>query len=120
MLQGGKQYCLAMLPRVLAQALVFLLVANATSHCLLVSGAYAAVCCSGNEIDHQVTKDCCTAVANGQKGWKAAQQHFVERKHNCIANDEAAGNSVNDGDVAAMLHNTRLYQYVRTWWTPSH
>ena len=92
-----------MLPRGLAWALVLMLVTvtHPMRHRLLVRGAYTAVCCSGNQINYQVTKDCCTAVANGQKGWAAAQQHFVERNHNCIANNEAGGNSVNDGDVAA-------------------
>ena len=86
-----------MLPRGLALALVLILVAH---HSLLVSGAYAVVCCDSSQIDYQVTKDCCPAVANGQKGWKAAQQHFDERYHNCISNNLAAGNSDNEGDVA--------------------
>ena len=87
-----------MLPRGLAWAFVLILVAH---HSLLVSGAYAAVCCSTGHLDYQVTKDCCTAVANGQKGWTAAQQHFEEASHNCISNNIGGGNSVNDGDVAA-------------------
>ena len=70
-------------------------------HSLLVSGAYTAVCCNTGQLNYQVTKDCCTAVANGQKGWTAAQQHFEEASHNCISNNLGGGNSVNDGDVAA-------------------
>lgn len=68
--------------------------------------AYSAVCQPGPNssghctIDYQITKDCCTAVANGQKGWHSAQQHFDEPSHNCLSNNVAAGNSVNAGDVA--------------------
>ena len=48
-----------------------------------------------------VPQDCCTAVANGQKGWHKAQQHFDEPSHNCLSNNLVRGNSVNDGDVAS-------------------
>ena len=46
-----------------------------------------------------IFQDCCTAVANGQKGWQKAQQHFDEPSHNCLSNNLVGGNSVNDGDV---------------------
>lgn len=63
--------------------------------------AYSAICRTTDcHVDYQVTKDCCTAVANGQKGWKKAQQHFDEPSHNCLSNNLFYGNSVNDGDVA--------------------
>jgi len=71
--------------------------------CSKAEAAYSVVCfVTGSQncdINYQVTKDCCTAVANGQKGWKKAQQHFDEPSWNCLSN-LVGGNSVNDGDVA--------------------
>ena len=88
---------LTVTPRALVLAFVLTASAMYIDH---VDGAYSVACFNGCEINYQVTKDCCTAVANGEKGWGPAQQHFDEPSWNCLSNNLIGGNSVNDGDVA--------------------